>query len=392
MGVVTSLKIISSSWHLGSIWECSAIKCLGEKMNKSTHFSWCAQGAHVTCDMSVGHSGSVTHFLSLVYARKGWTTSMSISHWSKMWRKAFISLKFICLSPFHQAEHPCLIFSLASTPGVAVSPRGVSGAQRAWDGCCAPVLAPFLVEKLPKFQSQGSFASQQGTAHGLSCWAGHRSCCWASLGLCQDSSSHPTALPVLLIVSAGTHELFQQERNGWHSMKSFWKGWSWCCWEAWVAQGGKRHSDLQSIRGFRLTSGSDRRVYPARRRLEALHRPLCSQLFYLFVSHLPSFPWWTEMKVVCTPLQASSEIQFKYLILGAYGRAEPLNLFHQRVTVPELFFGLVSGIMDIQNWDWTLKLLWERLVELNVLFGFQQILAQCGTEICHLAAILYSNK
>lgn len=30
--------------------------------------------------------------------------------------------------------------------------------------------------------------------------------------------------------------------------------------------------------------------------------------------------------------------------------------------------------MDIQIWDWTLKLLWERLVELNVHFGFRQIL------------------
>lgn len=55
------------------------------------------------------------------------------------------------------------------------------------------------------------------------------------------------------------------------------------------------------------------------------------------MSHLPSFIRWTEMKVVCTPLQASSEIQFKYLILGAHGRVEPWNPFRWRVTVLELF-------------------------------------------------------
>lgn len=232
-----------------------------------------------------------------------WSSSVSLSHFhlGSPWRRERRdnSRGWASLPDLH--------------PEVAMSPHGARGAQGPSDGCPVPVSAPSLVEKLPKFQSQGSSALQQGAV--LACPApGDPWCC--------ARTAAPTALAVVLIsVLAPSSELFQQEGNGWHSMKTFWISWSWCCWEAWVAQGDKRHWGLQSslVRGSGLTSGSDRRVYPAWGRLEALQGPLCSQLFYLFVSHLPSFPWWTEMKVVCTPLQASSEIQLKYLILGAQG-------------------------------------------------------------------------
>lgn len=92
------------------------------------------------------------------------------SHWSSS----------VCLSPFHQSPGLPLEEGRWSRKGekegylqrlsifawfaeVAVSPHGVSDAQWAWDGCCVPVLAPSLVEKLPKFRSQGSSAFQQGT-------------------------------------------------------------------------------------------------------------------------------------------------------------------------------------------------------------------------------------
>lgn len=39
-----------------------------------------------------------------------------------------------------------------------------------------------------------------------------------------------------------------------------------------------------------------------------------------------------------------------------------------------------------------LKLLWERLAELNVLFFFQQIFAQCGIESCNLKYSTPLNK
>lgn len=149
MGVVTSLKIISSPWHLGSIWECSACKMLGAKMNKNS-ISHGVPKEHVWPLIWLWILSLCTTLHILICARQGCATSMFIRQWSKMRRKAFISLKLTWLpvsfsqsaglplqgeggmSP--EAEHPWFA-RLASTPEVAVSPHGVSGAQWAWDSC-----------------------------------------------------------------------------------------------------------------------------------------------------------------------------------------------------------------------------------------------------------------
>lgn len=157
--------------------------------------------------------------------------------------------------------------------------------------------------------------------------------------------------------------------DGWKSMEAIQLSSFLCCWKACVAQEDKRYRP-PLLEVLAWPQDLTDMFIQYERGWEAPRGPLCSQLFYLFMCHLPSFLWWTEMKVACTPLQASWQIQLKYLILVAYARVEPLNLFNCTVTILELFFCSDSGITGIQNWDWTLKRLWERLVELNMAIWF----------------------
>lgn len=128
-----------------------------------------------------------------------------------------------------------------------------------------------------------------------------------------------------------------------------------CHWEAGVAQGDKRHSGLQAagVRGFSLTSGSDRGVYPAWGRLGGTVQ---TSLFSAFLSLSVSSPFLhpVDPDESCVHPSASflrDPIKIPHSCSMCEGWA--IECVQLEGYSPGAFFCPGFGIAGVQNWDGT---------------------------------------
>lgn len=142
----------------------------------------------------------------------------------------------------------------------------------------------------------------QRAAGGPTCLLSQNNCCRAYCLLSQGNSllvahlsccilsTYGVQLSALLAGVVCTWEHVSGTDDGWSSTEAFQWSRFLCYWEVRVAQEGKRYSDLQTVivRGFRLTSGSHRRLYPAWERLGGTMR---ISLFPAFLSLYGSSPF-----------------------------------------------------------------------------------------------------
>lgn len=107
---------------------------------------------------------------------------------------------------------------------------------------------------------------------------------------CCILSAYGVQLSTLLAGAVCTWEHVSGTDGGWSFTGAFQWSCFLCYWKARVIQEDKRYSDLQTVivRGFSLTSGSDRRVYPA---WERLGGTAWISLFPAFLSLFVSSPF-----------------------------------------------------------------------------------------------------